>query len=378
MFDGLQDRLQGVFKGLRGGGRVKEDDLKKALREIRLALLEADVHFKVVRSFVKRIEEKALGEKVLESLSPDQQVLKIVKDELEALLGEPSEDMQLKGKPAVVALCGLQGSGKTTTSGKLAHRLRSQGRRPVLVAGDLQRAAATEQLRQVGKSVNVPVISPNEGEELLALAKRALGVARGEGYDVVLFDTAGRLHIDDDLMGELKALIEFLDPNELFFVCDSMTGQDAVKSASHFGEALPLTGAILTKLDGDSRGGAALSIRTVAQVPIRFLGVGEKHEELELFAPDRLASRILGMGDVLSLIEKAEQAIDQDEAERLAERIARQEFTLEDLRRSVAPASQDGPARPIARPHAQGRDRSKGSTSRAPRWTKAGSLPSRL
>ena len=342
MFDGLQDRLQGVFSRLRGQGKVGEDDLRAALREIRLALLEADVHVQVVRSFVKRIEEQALGEEVLGSLTPDQQVLKIVRDELVELLGEPSHELDLKGR-SVLMLCGLQGSGKTTTSGKLARRLKSQGRSPVLVAADLQRAAAVDQLKQVGESVDVPVLAPEGEEGLLPFARKALKEAKSAGHDIVIFDTAGRLHTDDALMSELKQLVDDTQPQELLFVCDALTGQDAVTSASHFAEALPLTGAILTKLDGDSRGGAALSIRTVAKVPIRFVGVGEKTEELELFQPDRLASRIIGMGDVLSLIEKAEKAIDREEAERLANKIGKKEFTLEDLRDQLRQVRKMGP-----------------------------------
>jgi signal recognition particle subunit SRP54 len=343
MFEGLQDKLQGVFSRLRAEGRVGADDVQRAMREIRLALLEADVHFKVVRAFVERVQEKALGEAVLQSLTPDQQVLKIVRDELVALLGEPAGELRLEGRPAVIVLCGLQGSGKTTTAGKLARRLRERGRNPVLVAGDLQRAAAVEQLRQVGAQVGVPVLFAAPGETAIELARGALERARTAGHDVVLFDTAGRLHVDEALMSELRALVELLQPHELLFVCDSMTGQDAVKSAAHFAGALPLSGAILTKLDGDTRGGAALSIRTVAQVPIRYVGVGEKLDELELFQPDRLASRILGMGDVLALIEKAERAIDRDEAERLAGRIVRREFTLEDLRDQLRQIRRMGP-----------------------------------
>ncbi len=342
MFDGLQDRLQGVFSRLRGQGKVGEDDLRGALREIRLALLEADVHVQVVRSFVKRIEEQALGEDVLGSLTPDQQVLKIVRDELIELLGEPSQELDLKGR-SVLMLCGLQGSGKTTTSGKLAKRLKSQGRSPVLVAADLQRAAAVDQLKQVGASVDVPVLAPEGEEGLLPFARKALQQAKDDGHDIVIFDTAGRLHTDDSLMAELKQLVADTQPRELLFVCDALTGQDAVSSASHFAEALPLTGAILTKLDGDSRGGAALSLRTVARVPIRCVGVGEKVEELELFQPDRLASRIIGMGDVLSLIEKAERAIDREEAERLAGKIGKKEFTLEDLRDQLRQVRKMGP-----------------------------------
>lgn len=344
MFDGLQGKLETVFGRLRGGGKVSKEDLERAMREIRIALLEADVHVKVVRKFVADVQEKALGEEVLQSLTPDQQVIRIVRDELTELLGEPAKELELKGRPAVLMLCGLQGSGKTTSAGKIAKRLKDQqNKNPVLVAADLQRAAAVEQLRQVGAGVDVPVLAPNDGEALLDFAPRALASARLAGYDVVIFDTAGRLHIDDSLMDELKSLVRIAEPKELLFVCDSMTGQDAVRSAAHFGDALPITGAVLTKMDGDTRGGAALSIRSVANVPIRFVGVGEKATELELFQPDRLVSRILGMGDVLSLIEKAEQSIDQDEAERLADRISKRQFTLEDLRDQLRQIRKMGP-----------------------------------
>jgi signal recognition particle subunit SRP54 len=343
MFDGLQDKLQGVFRQLKGEGRVSEPVLDQALREIRLALLEADVHFRVVKSFISRLKERALGEQVLESLSPAQQVVKIIRDELTVLLGDPGEELALSGRPTVVMLCGLQGSGKTTTAGKLAKRLKGRGRHPLMVAADLQRAAAVEQLVQVGDTVDTPVVEPRPGEKTLDLAKRSLQEARERGHDVVLVDTAGRLHIDEDLMQELRDLAELLEPTETLLVADAMTGQDAVRSAQEFARSMPLTGVILTKLDGDMRGGAALSIRTVAKVPIRFVGVGEKAEELELFYPDRMASRILGMGDVLSLIEKAEQGLDSEETQRLAERLARQEFTLEDLRDQLKQIRRLGP-----------------------------------
>jgi len=343
MFDGLQDKLQGVFRQLKGEGRVSERALDEALREIRLALLEADVHFRVVKSFVSRLKERALGEQVLESLTPAQQVVKIIRDELTVLLGDTGEELVLGGRPTVVMLCGLQGSGKTTTAGKLAKRLKSKGRHPLMVAGDLQRAAAVDQLVQVGQSVGTPVVEPRSGEKTLDLAKRSLQEARERGHDVVLVDTAGRLHIDEELMQELRDLAELLEPEETLLVADAMTGQDAVRSAQEFAQSIPLTGVILTKLDGDMRGGAALSIRTVAKVPIRFVGVGEKAEELELFHPDRMASRILGMGDVLSLIEKAEQGLDSEETQRLAERMARQEFTLEDLRDQLKQIRRLGP-----------------------------------
>jgi len=343
MFDSLQGKLQDVFRNLRGEGRISEGVLDEALRQIRLALLEADVHFRVVKSFVERIRERALDEEVLSSLTPGQQVVKIVRDELTALLGEEGEELRLEGRPAVVMLCGLQGSGKTTTAGKLGLRLAKRGRHPLLVAGDLQRAAAVEQLVQVGAAVGVPVLVPEPGERVEALAERSLRVARDRGHDTIVFDTAGRLHVDPALMAEIQRLAAVLEPAETLYVADSMTGQDAVKSAAAFAEALPLTGAILTKLDGDMRGGAALSIRTVARVPIRFAGVGEKAEDFELFHPQRMASRIIGMGDVLTLIERAEEQIDTGEAERLAERLARQEFTLDDLRDQLRQLRRLGP-----------------------------------
>ncbi|HVT19615.1 MAG TPA: signal recognition particle protein [Thermoanaerobaculia bacterium] len=353
MFDGLQSKLQDVFHQLKGEGRVTPEALQAALRQIRLALLEADVQIRVVKPFVERVRERALGQEVLASLSPAQQVIKIVRDELAALLGGPGGEpahpsaaggeLRLDGHPAVVLLCGLQGSGKTTTAGKLALRLKARGKHPLLVAGDLRRAAAVEQLQQVGKGVEVPVVGPEPGESVLDLAARALATARQRGHDVVLVDTAGRLHVDAAMMEEVRALAERLAPDETLFVADAMTGQDAVKSAEQFAQALPLTGVILTKLDGDSRGGAALSIRTVARVPIRFVGVGEKADDLEPFHAERMASRMIGMGDVLSLIEKAERGVDREEAERLAQRIAHQQFTLEDLRDQLRQIRRLGP-----------------------------------
>jgi signal recognition particle subunit SRP54 len=343
MFEGLQGKLQGVFRQLKGEGRVSEPVLDQALREIRLALLEADVNFRVVKSFIGRLKERALGEKVLESLTPAQQVIKIVRDELTTLLGDAGEELSLSGRPTVVMLCGLQGSGKTTTAGKLAKRLKDRGRHPILVAADLQRAAAVDQLVQVGQAVGTPVVEPLPGEKPLGLARRALQEAKERGHDVVLVDTAGRLHIDEELMQELRDLAQLLEPTETLLVADAMTGQDAVRSAQEFAESMPLTGVILSKMDGDMRGGAALSIRTVARVPIRFVGVGEKAEELELFHPDRMASRILGMGDVMSLIERAEQGLDSEETQRLAERMAKQEFTLEDLRDQLKQIRKLGP-----------------------------------
>jgi signal recognition particle subunit SRP54 len=343
MFDGLQGKLQDVFHQLRGEGKVTPEALQAAMRQIRLVLLEADVQVRVVKPFIERVRERALGAEVMESLTPAQQVIKVVRDELTALLGEEGGELRLDGRPAVILLCGLQGSGKTTTAGKLARRLKARGRQPLLVAGDLQRAAAVEQLQQVGRGVEVPVLAPEPGETVLGLASRAVTSARERGHDVLILDTAGRLHVDEALMAELAALAERLSPAETLFVADAMTGQDAVRSAERFAGALALTGVILTKLDGDSRGGAALSIRTVTQVPIRFVGVGEKAEDLELFHPERMASRMIGMGDVLSLIEKAERGLDRDEAQRLAQRLAHQQFTLEDLRDQLRQLRRMGP-----------------------------------
>ncbi|GMU66138.1 MAG: signal recognition particle protein [Acidobacteriota bacterium] len=344
MFDGLSQKLQDVFRRLRGEGRITADDLRAALSQIRLALLEADVHFRVVKELLARVEQRALGEKVLESLTPAQQVIAIVRDELVAVLGgQDAAELKLDGAPAVVLMCGLQGSGKTTTVGKLARRLAGRGRYPLLVAADLQRAAAVEQLVQVGARVDVPVLTPNPDEKVVDLVRRSLREARERGRNVVLIDSAGRLHIDEALMAELAAVVEAANPDEILYVADAMTGQDAVRSAQEFARALPLSGVLLTKLDGDSRGGAALSIRQVTQLPIRFVGVGEKPEDLELFSPARMASRILGMGDVLALIEKAQTAVDANEAERLAERLTRNEFTLEDLRDQLKAVRRMGP-----------------------------------
>ena len=343
MFDGLQSKLQDVFQKLKGEGRVTPEALDAALRQIRLALLEADVHFRVVKPFIERVRERSLGAEVMESLTPAQQVIKIVRDELTVLLGDEGSELRLDGRPTVIMLCGLQGSGKTTTAGKIAKRLKKRGRHPLLVAGDLQRAAAVEQLKQVGKGVDVPVLEPEPGEKVTDLGTRALAVARQRGHDVMILDTAGRLHVDTALMEEIRQLADLVEPHETLFVADSMTGQDAVKSAEQFAASLPLTGVILTKLDGDSRGGAALSIRTVAKVAIRMVGVGEKADDLELFHPERMASRMIGMGDVLSLIEKAERGLDAAETERLAKRIVSKEFTLEDLRDQLRQIRRLGP-----------------------------------
>ncbi|HVR30847.1 MAG TPA: signal recognition particle protein [Thermoanaerobaculia bacterium] len=343
MFETLQQRFQGIFRNLRAEGRVGEEDVAAAAREIRMALLEADVNFKVVRSFVDRVKERALGAEILGSLTADQQVLKIVRDELIALLGEPGGELRLAGRPAVILLCGLQGSGKTTTAGKLALRLRGRGRSPLLVAADLQRAAAVEQLGQVGAAAGIPVLKPVEGEDVLSLVRRVAEAATRGGHDVAIVDTAGRLHVDAELMNQLEAVARALSPCETLYVADAMTGQDAVRSASEFASRIPLTGVVLSKLDGDARGGAALSIRSVTGVPLRYVGTGEKAADLEPFAPERMASRILGMGDVLSLLEKAEQAFDGEDAQRMARRLAKREFTLEDLQDQLLKLRRMGP-----------------------------------
>jgi len=343
VFESLQQRFQGIFRNLRAEGRVGEEHVAAAAREIRMALLEADVNFKVVKSFVDRVKEQALGAEVLGSLTADQQVLKVVRDELIALLGESGGELKLSGRPSVVLLCGLQGSGKTTTAGKLALRLRSRGRTPLLVAGDLQRAAAVEQLRQVGAGVGIAVLTPDEGEDVLHLMRRVKDAAMKGGHDTVIVDTAGRLHVDAELMDQLEKVVKIVEPGETLYVADAMTGQDAVRSATDFAARIPLTGVILTKLDGDARGGAALSVRSVTGVPIRFVGTGEKSADLEPFAPDRMASRILGMGDVLSLLEKAEQAFDGEDAKLMARRLAKREFTLDDLQDQLLKLRRMGP-----------------------------------
>jgi signal recognition particle subunit SRP54 len=348
MFEGLQERFGDVFRRLRGEAKVTQEDLASALREIRVALLEADVHFRVVKEFLGRVEAKAVGAGVLDSLSGPQQVVGIVRDELTATLGgEDAQELRVDGTPAVILLCGLQGSGKTTTAGKLARRLAGRGRYPLLVACDLQRAAAVEQLVQVGRRVEIPVLTPEPGEKVVALGRRALAAARERGRDVVILDTAGRLHVDEALMAEIKELADAVAPHEILYAADAMTGQDAVRSASEFARVLPLTGVLLTKMDGDSRGGAALSVREVAKVPIRYVGVGEKPEDLELFSPARMASRILGMGDVLALVERAQEAVDAKEAERLAQRLTKDEFTLEDLRDQLRQVRKLGPLKNV-------------------------------
>ncbi len=332
MFEGLSDRLGQVFKRLRDRGKLSEADVTAALREVRLALLEADVHYKVTKSFVESIRTRAVGQEVMGSLTPAQQVVKIVHEELTALMGGASVDLDLSGSgPRTVMLVGLQGSGKTTTAGKLAKMMLAQGRRPLLVPADVQRPAAIAQLHKLGEQVGAPVFDSAADMGVVRICQAALGRAAQESLDTLIVDTAGRLQIDEPLMDELVQIKSRLKPAETLLVADAMTGQEAVAVAGEFHARLELSGIILTKIEGDARGGAALSMRQVTGCPIKLIGVGEKLDALEVFHPERLASRILGMGDVLSLIEKAGQAVDQEEAARLERKVLRAEFTLEDF-----------------------------------------------
>src|SRR5437899_2994189 len=348
MFDSLSTRLQDVFKSLRGEAKLTPEGIETALREIRLALLEADVNFKVVKAFVDRVRDRAMGQDVLRSLTPAQHVVKIVRDEMIALFGDARGGLQATTKrPRVVLLLGLQGAGKTTTAGKLGQWLAKQGRHPLLVSTDVKRPAAIEQLNVVGRKASMRVHDPAGQLDPVARAKGALAEAGNLGFDVVIVDTAGRLHIDDDLMTELVAIKQATDPSDLLFVADAMTGQDAIKSAGEFNARVGVTGVVLTKLDGDARGGAALSVVSVVGVPIAFVGSGERLEDLELFHPERVVSRVLGMGDVLSLIEKAEAAIDEGDAARLEEKIRANEFTLEDFGDQLKAIRRMGPLESI-------------------------------
>ena len=347
MFDSLSSRLQDVFQSLRGEVRLTPEHVETALREIRLALLEADVNFKVVKAFIDRVRDKATDQEVLKSLSPGQQVTKIVRDELLALFGDAEGGLvKTAPTPRVVLLLGLQGSGKTTTSGKLAKWLTRQGKHPLMVSTDVRRPAAIQQLSVLGEKADIPVFAPDTMDPV-ARAKGALAEARGKGFDTVIVDTAGRLHIDDDLMDELQAIKDATQPSDLLYVADAMTGQDAIKSAGEFNRRVGVTGVVLTKLDGDARGGAALSVVSVVGVPIAFVGAGERLEDLELFHPDRIVSRMLGMGDVLTLIEKAEQAVDESEAEALEEKLRRNQFTLDDFRSQLKTIKRMGPLESI-------------------------------
>ena len=330
-FEGLSSRLQEITRKLKGKARITESDLKEVLREVKFALLDADVNYKIVKDFVKVIEEKALGQDVLKSLTPGQQVIKIVKDELVDLLGGESSKINFSSNPpTIIMLVGLQGSGKTTTAGKLANLIRKQGKNPLLVACDVYRPAAIKQLQVVGKQLNVPVYANEQTKDVVMIAKQAMNVAMSKLNDVIILDTAGRLHIDEELMQELKDLKSSVKPHEILLVVDSMTGQDAVNVAETFNNNLGIDGVVLTKLDGDTRGGAALSVKKVTGKPIKFAATGEKLSDIEEFHPDRMASRILGMGDVLSIIEKAEETFDEEEALKMEKKLRKQKFDLED------------------------------------------------
>ena len=330
-FEGLSSRLQEITRKIRGKARITESDLKEMLREVKLALLEADVNYKIVKDFISTIQEKALGQDVLKSLTPGQQVVKIVKDELVELLGGTESKINFTpNPPTIIMLVGLQGSGKTTTAGKLANILRKQGKKPLLVACDIYRPAAIKQLQVVGAQLNIPVFANETSKDVVHIARQAMSVAMSKLNDVVILDTAGRLHIDEELMNELKNLKANIKPHEILLVVDSMTGQDAVNVAEKFNEALGIDGIVLTKLDGDTRGGAALSVKKVTGRPIKFAATGEKLSDIEVFHPDRMAQRILGMGDILSVIEKAEEAFDAEQAEKLEKQLKKKELDLDD------------------------------------------------
>jgi signal recognition particle subunit SRP54 len=349
MFDSLSSRLQDVFKTLRGHTRLTPEAVETALREIRLALLEADVNFRVVKAFVDRVRDRAVDQTVLGSLTPAQQVVRIVRDEMLALFGDAQQGglPSVAATPRVILLVGLQGSGKTTSCGKLGRWLRRQGRHPILVSTDVRRPAAIEQLNVVGSQVGLRVHDPAGEADPVARAAGAAAAARSMGFDHVVVDTAGRLHIDDELMAELRAIKAAVEPSDVLYVADAMTGQDAIKSAGEFNHQLGVTGVILSKIDGDARGGAALSVVSVVGVPIAFAGSGERPEDFEPFHPDRVVSRVLGMGDVLSLIEKAEQVIDRDQAERLESQLRRNEFTFDDFREQLRAIRRMGPLEQI-------------------------------
>lgn len=344
-FEGLAERLQGTIHKIKGKGKVSEADVKEMMREVRFALIEADVNLKVVKEFVKKVSERAIGIDVMESLTPGQQVVKIVKDELTELMGGDQSKIEFSSKqPTVIMMVGLQGAGKTTTSGKLASLLRKKNnRKPLLVAADVYRPAAIQQLETIGKQLSLPVFSKGTDMSPVEIARQAIEFAKQEHMDTVIIDTAGRLHVDEALMQELKDIRAIKEPEEIFLVVDAMTGQDAVNVAQNFNEAIGITGVVLTKLDGDTRGGAALSIRSVTQKPIKYVGMGEKMDALEPFYPERMASRILGMGDMLSLIEKAQSNVDEEKARELEEKFRTSSFTFDDFLDQLSQVKQMGP-----------------------------------
>ncbi len=361
MFDSLSTKLQNVFKNLRGLGKISESNVSDSLRDVRLALLEADVNFKVARDFIENVKQKAIGQQVIQSIQPGQQIIKLIHDELVALLGSENAALDLSGNPTCIMMAGLHGSGKTTSSGKLARLLLKQGRTPLLVAADVYRPAAMDQLAALGQKLEIPVLVRKGETDVLKIARDALEYAATEKRDTLIFDTAGRLQIDEPLVQELVRLRDLIQPREILLVLDSATGQEAVNVATHFDQALNITGAILTKLDGDARGGAALSLKSVTGKPIKFAGVGEKLEDFEPFHPERMASRILGMGDVVSLVEKAAEAVDIDEAKRMEEKMRKGQFTLEDFLIQLRQMKQMGPLENIIGMLPGGSDAIKGA-----------------
>lgn len=348
IFEGLAEKLQNTLKNLKGKGKLTEKDVEAAMREVKLALLEADVHYKVVKDFVKKVKERSIGAEVLESLTPGQQVIKIVNEELSELMGGVQSKLNLSSKPpTVIMLVGLQGAGKTTTAGKLALNLKKQGKQPMLIACDIYRPAAIKQLEVVSEKAGAVFFSDEGNKDAVDIAKKGLEKAKTLGYDIVIVDTAGRLHIDETLMEELSSIKKNVKPHEILLVVDSMTGQDAVNIAQSFDDTLGIDGVILTKLDGDTRGGAALSIKAVTQKPIKFAAIGEKLEDLEPFYPDRMASRILGMGDVLSLIEKAQGAFDEKSAKAMQDKIKSSDFTFDDFLEQMQQVKKMGPLKDL-------------------------------
>ena len=360
MFDSLSGKLQNAFRNLRGLGKISESNVGDALREVRMALLEADVNFKVARDFIERVKTKSLGAEVVQSIQPGQQIVKIIHDELVDLLGSTNAALNLSGNPSCLLMVGLHGSGKTTSSGKLAKLLLKQGRQPLLVAADVYRPAAMDQLETLGKQLDIPVFLKRGETDVLRIAREALDFARANNRNTIIFDTAGRLQIDEPLVQELVRLRDLVKPQEILLVLDAATGQEAVNVATHFDQALNITGSILTKLDGDARGGAALSLKSVTQKPIKFMGVGEKLEDFEPFHPERMASRILGMGDVVSLVEKAAEAVNEDDMRRMEEKMRKGEFTLEDFLDQLRQMKKLGPLENVMKMLPGGADAIKG------------------
>src|SRR5947208_9257109 len=364
MFDSLSGKLQNVFRNLRGLGKISESNVADSLREVRRALLDADVNCKVRRDFIRRVKEKAIGQEVIQSIQPGQQVIKIIHDELVELLGAQNASLELSGSPAGVLLVGLHGSGKTTSAGKLARLLQKQGRTPLLVAADVYRPAAMEQLATLGQQLEIPVFVRKDEKDVLAIARGALAEAKAQNRSTLIFDTAGRLQIDEPLVQELVRLRDLVQPEEILLVLDAATGQEAVNVATHFDQALNITGSILTKLDGDARGGAALSLKAVTGKPIKFAGMGEKLQDFEPFHPDRMASRILGMGDVVSLVDTAVEAVDLDEAKRMEEKMPEGQFTVDDFLDTLRQMKKLGPLESIVGMLPGGSEMLKGAEDR--------------